>query len=57
MDFITRFTRALRHQRHNELVADYIDMNECPKTNTNWPMEAHMVKLYTKKNGWSFRVN
>ncbi|XP_042381983.1 protein FAR1-RELATED SEQUENCE 5-like isoform X1 [Zingiber officinale] len=39
MDFITRFNRALRHQRHNELVADHIDMNEHPKIKTNWPME------------------
>lgn len=56
MDFITRFNRALRHQRHNEFVADHIDINEHPKVKTHWPMEAQMVKVYTKKNGWSFKV-
>ena len=34
MDFITRFNRALRHQRHNELVADNIDMNKYSKVKT-----------------------
>ncbi|XP_073034950.1 protein FAR1-RELATED SEQUENCE 5-like [Primulina eburnea] len=55
MDFITRFNRALRHQRHNELVADHIDMNEHPKIKTNWPMEAQMVKVYTKKKYVEFQ--
>ncbi|XP_042423886.1 protein FAR1-RELATED SEQUENCE 5-like [Zingiber officinale] len=55
MDFITRFNRALRHQRHNELVADHIDMNENPKVNTTWPMESQMVKLYTKKKWLEFQ--
>lgn len=27
MDFIVRFNKALRHQRHNELVADHTEMN------------------------------
>ena len=55
MDFITRFNRALRHQRHNELVADHIDMNEHPKIKTNWPMETQMVKVYTKKKWTEFQ--
>ncbi|XP_074568528.1 protein FAR1-RELATED SEQUENCE 5-like [Curcuma longa] len=55
MDFITRFNRALRHQRHNELIADYIDMNEQPKTETIWPMETQMVKLYTKNKWMEFQ--
>ncbi|XP_074561432.1 protein FAR1-RELATED SEQUENCE 5-like [Curcuma longa] len=55
MDFITRFNRALRHQRHHELVADHVDMNEHPKIKTNWPMETQMVKLYTKKKWMEFQ--
>ncbi|XP_042398920.1 protein FAR1-RELATED SEQUENCE 5-like [Zingiber officinale] len=55
MDFIIRFNRALRHQRHNELVADHIDMNEIPRIKTNWPMESQMVKLYTKKKWMEFQ--
>ncbi|XP_042441230.1 protein FAR-RED IMPAIRED RESPONSE 1-like [Zingiber officinale] len=49
MDFIIRFNRELKHQRHSELVAGHIDMNEHPRIKTNWPMETQMVKLYTKK--------
>ncbi|XP_073126798.1 protein FAR1-RELATED SEQUENCE 5-like [Henckelia pumila] len=56
MDFIIRFNRALKHQRHNELVADHIDINEHPKIKTKWPMETQMVKVYTKKNGLSSKV-
>ncbi|KAG6428030.1 hypothetical protein SASPL_112278 [Salvia splendens] len=55
MDFITRFNRALRRQRHNELVADHIDMNEHPKIKTNCPMETQMVKVYTKKKWMEFQ--
>ncbi|XP_047953104.1 protein FAR1-RELATED SEQUENCE 5-like [Salvia hispanica] len=55
MDFITRFNRALRHQRHNELVADHIDMNEHPKIKTCWPIETQMVKVYTRKKWTEFQ--
>ncbi|KAH6795250.1 hypothetical protein C2S52_005727 [Perilla frutescens var. hirtella] len=55
MDFITRFNRALRHQRHNELAADHIDMNEHPKIKTNWLMQTQMVKVYTKKKWMEFQ--
>ncbi|XP_075483575.1 protein FAR1-RELATED SEQUENCE 5-like [Primulina tabacum] len=51
MDFIIRFNKALRHQRHNELVADHTDMNERPKVKSHWPMELQMVNVYTK-NKW-----
>ncbi|XP_073057388.1 protein FAR1-RELATED SEQUENCE 5-like [Primulina eburnea] len=51
MDFIIRFNKALRHQRHNELVSDHTDMNERPKVKSNWPMELKMVNVYTK-NKW-----
>ncbi|XP_073313771.1 protein FAR1-RELATED SEQUENCE 5-like [Primulina huaijiensis] len=51
MDFIIRFNKALRHQRHNELVADHTDLNERPKVKSNWPMELQMVNVYTK-NKW-----
>ncbi|KZT75301.1 hypothetical protein F511_47674, partial [Dorcoceras hygrometricum] len=35
MDFVIRFNGALRHQRHNELVADHVDINEHPKIKSN----------------------
>ncbi|KAH6800400.1 hypothetical protein C2S52_000864 [Perilla frutescens var. hirtella] len=55
MDFITRFNRALRHQRHNELVADHNDINERPKIKTNWHIETQMVRVYTKKKWMEFQ--
>ncbi|XP_075486498.1 protein FAR1-RELATED SEQUENCE 5-like [Primulina tabacum] len=55
MDFTTRFNRALRHQRHNELVADHIDLNECPKIKSKRPMETQMVKVYTKRKWLEFQ--
>ncbi|XP_073271500.1 protein FAR1-RELATED SEQUENCE 5-like [Primulina huaijiensis] len=55
MDFIIRFNKALRHQRHNELVADHVDMNERPKIRSNWPMESQMVNVYTKKKWLEFQ--
>ncbi|XP_073019457.1 protein FAR-RED IMPAIRED RESPONSE 1-like [Primulina eburnea] len=54
MDFIIRFNKALRHQRHNELVADHVDMNERPKLQSKWPMESQMVTVYTKKKWLEF---
>ncbi|XP_060675878.1 protein FAR1-RELATED SEQUENCE 5-like [Ziziphus jujuba] len=50
MDFIVCFNRAINHQRHDELVADHIDVNEQPKLKTMCPMETQMVKIYTKRN-------
>ncbi|XP_073157628.1 protein FAR1-RELATED SEQUENCE 5-like [Henckelia pumila] len=55
VDFITRFNKALRHQRHNELVADHVDVNEHPKIMSKWPMETQMVKVYTKKKFLEFQ--
>ncbi|XP_075475072.1 protein FAR1-RELATED SEQUENCE 5-like [Primulina tabacum] len=55
MDFIIRFNKALRHQRHNELVADHVDMNERPKIQSNWPMESQMVNVYAKKKWLEFQ--
>ncbi|XP_073121347.1 protein FAR1-RELATED SEQUENCE 5-like [Henckelia pumila] len=46
---------ALRHQRHNELVSDHIDVNENPKIKSKWPMETQMVKVYTKKKWVEFQ--
>ncbi|XP_075516564.1 protein FAR1-RELATED SEQUENCE 5-like [Primulina tabacum] len=51
MDFIIRFSKALRHQRHGELVSDHTDMNELPKMKSNWPMELQIVNVYMK-NKW-----
>ncbi|XP_074560767.1 protein FAR1-RELATED SEQUENCE 5-like [Curcuma longa] len=55
MDFITRFNRALRHQRHNELIADHVDINEHPRTKTPFPMETQMARVYTKNKWMEFQ--
>ncbi|KAL2465993.1 Protein FAR1-RELATED SEQUENCE 5 [Abeliophyllum distichum] len=49
MGFITRFNRALSHQRHEELVANHVDLNEQPWVTESVMMESQMVKIYTKK--------
>ncbi|KAL8487829.1 hypothetical protein ACS0TY_024225 [Phlomoides rotata] len=48
VDFITRFNRALVHQRHKELVANHIDCNEVPRMVTRLLMEQQMSSIYTK---------
>ncbi|XP_038688834.1 protein FAR-RED IMPAIRED RESPONSE 1-like [Tripterygium wilfordii] len=48
MDFVVRFTRALKHQRHQELMLDHKDINEQPITKTMWPMEKFMAEVYTQ---------
>ena len=55
MDFITRFSRVIGHQRYEELVANHKDMNEQPKLTSLWPIETQMVKIYTKNNFLSFQ--
>ncbi|KAL2493432.1 Protein FAR1-RELATED SEQUENCE 5 [Abeliophyllum distichum] len=49
MDFIVRFNMALRHQRHEELVANHIDIIEKPRLTSKFQMEHQMVHIYTKK--------
>ncbi|XP_073120633.1 protein FAR1-RELATED SEQUENCE 5-like [Henckelia pumila] len=49
------FKRELRHQRHNALVSNHIDINECPKVKSKRPMETQMVKVYTKKKWLEFQ--
>ena len=43
MDFITHFNRALAHQCHKELVANYIDLSEQSRPNSIVMMEQQMV--------------
>ncbi|KAF3449543.1 hypothetical protein FNV43_RR10272 [Rhamnella rubrinervis] len=50
MGFINHFNKALSHQRHEKLVADYIDLNEKPKLKSLWAMEKQMMKVYTERN-------
>ncbi|KAL2493150.1 Protein FAR1-RELATED SEQUENCE 5 [Abeliophyllum distichum] len=49
MEFITRFNMALRHQRHEELVANHVDISEQPRLMSKFQMEHQMVHIYTKK--------
>ncbi|CAL9019114.1 unnamed protein product [Prunus brigantina] len=48
MDFITRFERALSHQRQKELLADHIDAFEMPQCTLLMPMNKQMATLYTR---------
>ncbi|CAL9028816.1 unnamed protein product [Prunus brigantina] len=48
MDFITRFQRALSHQRQNELLADHIDAFEKPQCALLMTMDKQMAEIYTK---------
>ncbi|KAL2492653.1 Protein FAR-RED IMPAIRED RESPONSE 1 [Abeliophyllum distichum] len=47
--FITRFNRALTHQRHEELVCNHVDVNERPRITPMVMMEEQMENIYTKK--------
>ncbi|KAL2503603.1 Protein FAR1-RELATED SEQUENCE 5 [Abeliophyllum distichum] len=49
MGFMTRFNRALSHQRHDELVANHVDLNEQPRVTESFMMESQMVQIYTKR--------
>ncbi|KAL2527812.1 Protein FAR1-RELATED SEQUENCE 5 [Abeliophyllum distichum] len=49
MDFITHFNMVLRHQRHEELVANHVDINEQPRLTSKFQMEHQMIRIYTKK--------
>ncbi|KAK0593930.1 hypothetical protein LWI29_030171 [Acer saccharum] len=46
-DFITRFNRALAHQRHEELRADHVDINEKPVFKLPLHIEKQMSEIYT----------
>lgn len=48
MDFITRFSNALAHQRYGELAANHTDLNEQPWMTTSFAMEVQMASIYTK---------
>ncbi|KAI5333459.1 hypothetical protein L3X38_023590 [Prunus dulcis] len=48
MDFITRFQRALSHQRQKELLADHIDTFEKPQCAVLLTMDKQMAEIYTK---------
>ncbi|CAA0832607.1 Unknown protein [Striga hermonthica] len=47
-DFFTRFSRAIAHQRHEELMAGHIDFHEKPRINTTFAIEKQMAGIYTK---------
>ncbi|XP_060670135.1 protein FAR1-RELATED SEQUENCE 9-like [Ziziphus jujuba] len=49
MDFILRFNRALAHQRHKELGADQVDINEKLVLKLPLETEKQMAEIYTRK--------
>ncbi|KAK3229434.1 hypothetical protein Dsin_001315 [Dipteronia sinensis] len=46
-DFITRFNRELAHQKHGELRADHVDINEKPVFKLPLTIEKQMSEIYT----------
>ena len=49
MDFILRFNRGLAHQRHEELIANHVDVNQRPMFKTPMMMERQMAEIYTHR--------
>ncbi|XP_004300980.1 PREDICTED: protein FAR1-RELATED SEQUENCE 5-like [Fragaria vesca subsp. vesca] len=49
MDFILRFNRGLAHQRHEELIANHVDVNQRPVFKTPMMMERQMAEIYTHR--------
>ncbi|KAK3182984.1 hypothetical protein Dsin_030270 [Dipteronia sinensis] len=55
LDFITRFNRAIARQRHEELIADHVDINEKPLLKMPNLIEKQMVEIYTRKISYTFQ--
>ncbi|CAL9001735.1 unnamed protein product, partial [Prunus brigantina] len=55
MDFILRFNRALAQQRHEEIIADHVDINEQPMLKSPLIMEKQMATIYTRKIFYKFQ--
>nr|XP_011462078.1 PREDICTED: protein FAR1-RELATED SEQUENCE 5-like [Fragaria vesca subsp. vesca] len=49
MDFILRFNRGLAHQRHEELIANHVDVNQRPVFKTPMMMERQTAEIYTHR--------
>ncbi|KAL6193058.1 hypothetical protein ACLB2K_034143 [Fragaria x ananassa] len=49
MDFILRFNRGLAHQRHEELIANHVDVNQRPVFKIPMMMERQMAEIYTHR--------
>ncbi|KAM2279129.1 hypothetical protein ACFX1S_040008 [Malus domestica] len=47
LEFMVKYNRALVRQRHSELKADHIDLNERPKLKCSIKMDAQMANIYT----------
>ncbi|XP_038723713.1 protein FAR1-RELATED SEQUENCE 5-like [Tripterygium wilfordii] len=48
MDFVVRFSRALKRQRHQELYLDHKDINEQPVMKTMFGVEKSLAEFYTQ---------
>ncbi|XP_048334830.1 protein FAR1-RELATED SEQUENCE 9-like [Ziziphus jujuba] len=55
MDFILRFNRALAHQRHKDLSANHVDINEKPVLKLPLEMEKQMAEIYTRRIFYKFQ--
>ncbi|TXG54219.1 hypothetical protein EZV62_019475 [Acer yangbiense] len=55
VEFVVRFNRALARQRHEELHADHIDINEKPVIKLPFAMEKQMSEIYTRKMFYKFQ--
>ncbi|XP_050104663.1 protein FAR1-RELATED SEQUENCE 5-like [Malus sylvestris] len=55
LEFMVKYNRALVRQRHSELKADHIDLNERPKLKCPIKMDAQMANIYTRSSYLDFQ--
>ncbi|KAM1018123.1 hypothetical protein ACFX2C_039783 [Malus domestica] len=55
LEFMVNYNRALARQRHSELKADHIDLNERPKLKCPIKMDAQMANIYTRSSYLDFQ--
>ncbi|KAK2662215.1 hypothetical protein Ddye_000789 [Dipteronia dyeriana] len=55
-DFIISFNKALAHQKHEELRADHVEINEKPVFKLPLPIEKQMSEIYKRKIFYKFQV-
>ncbi|TXG53814.1 hypothetical protein EZV62_019070 [Acer yangbiense] len=55
ISFKSKSGGAITHQRHVELIADYVDINEKPMLKLPHEMENQMSEIYTRKMFYEFQ--
>ena len=55
VEFMVQFNRGMLHKRHEELIADHIDVNEKPRFKCPIKMEKQMSDINTRKYYYKFQ--